>query len=452
MPETCKKCGSIHIIMTDHMQICDDCLSTVVFNEDGTVFAEHLTSEDFKKNYMRVRAQLRPENGKPATACRTLYADEMEIPPILNLYGLALVGEKKYKDAIRLLKKAAELNPLYVTALYNLATAYELSEDHDKAVTYYDQALKNITTGDERYADIKGACALAMAKQRRFSKAEYYLEDAEKQGFEYGGIVRRVIDRAGTDDDDAPIGRTNRKEQLDTKEPGKTADDQPSKEEKVYSSGQTNAAPQGEQRIKGAKKITWPYFAGIGLLAVIFFSGIVQSILVYLLLIGGIAVCVFLIAQTNKHNAANGHDNFSVRRRKSKAEKAYKEALRFAQMQRDGYWSWEQRALNQSEFLAIENNKTQIAMLKGEISQLRVDAYGYGVSSARKKQLESRLWAKQAEVRNLEGNIRNIEENAKVRVYHDPDPTVQDPTQEEVFRKELGNEWYEIIYGNRSNL
>lgn len=74
---------------------------------------------------------------------------EENIAPIYNGLGFAYFAQEQYDLAIRQYKEALKHNPNYVTALNNLAHAYERKNLMAQALQVYDQVLesepKNVT-------------------------------------------------------------------------------------------------------------------------------------------------------------------------------------------------------------------------------------------------------------------------------------------------------------------
>lgn len=74
---------------------------------------------------------------------------EENISPIYNALGFAYFAQEQYDLAIRQYKEALNHDPSYVTALNNLAHAYERKNLTTQALQTYDQALqadpKNVT-------------------------------------------------------------------------------------------------------------------------------------------------------------------------------------------------------------------------------------------------------------------------------------------------------------------
>ena len=253
MSEKCRQCGNEHLIKKDYMIICDDCLSTIVLNKDGSVFAEHLTNDSFKKSYSESKDSLRLNDENTTSTCKSLISKQGNIPSILNLLGTRYIQEERFGDAIKVLKQAVDLNPLYITACCNLAIAYHRFGYNELAVKYYEEARKNVDSKDDRYVEIMSGCAIALAETGRLVKAEDYLEKAEAQGFTHGDDVRLTIGTKKIEAEEIP--GTNR-----------------SMGNRSNSQTNTNT-PNNQRRQNGASQPVWPYIAGLVFLGLIVLSG-----------------------------------------------------------------------------------------------------------------------------------------------------------------------------------
>ncbi len=75
-------------------------------------------------------------------ALKGVDAEEENLAPVHNALGFAYFAQEQYDIAIREHKEAIKLNPGYVTALNNLANAYERKKLTVQALQTYEEALK----------------------------------------------------------------------------------------------------------------------------------------------------------------------------------------------------------------------------------------------------------------------------------------------------------------------
>ena len=192
MSKTCENCGSPHIIHTEYMDICDDCLSTIVFNK-GSQLSKHFTNAEFRAFYSSNKSVLDLDNTGLMDACQRLITMNSEIPSLLNLCGMCYMRQNEdYDNAIIMFKKAIEINPRYGTAHYNLANAYRLSDslstatsiNTKDAINHLNEAYKYITPQDSRYKEFIRGSVLSLAEMGRKQMAMATLEDAMSHGFQ----------------------------------------------------------------------------------------------------------------------------------------------------------------------------------------------------------------------------------------------------------------------------
>ncbi len=193
MINSCEKCGSKHIIHIDNMEICDDCLSTIVYDDGGSVLSNHITTDAFVKYYNSVRTSIGSDSSLSEEVCKNLVSMELDIPTVLNMYGICLVNKGDYDNSIKYFRKAIEINPAYGAAYCNIAKAYYAKEDYDGMLQNLKWAEKYILPEDDRYKDFMGAYAYALAAKGMVNNAENKLKIAEKYGFANGDNVRSLL-------------------------------------------------------------------------------------------------------------------------------------------------------------------------------------------------------------------------------------------------------------------
>ena len=182
MSKSCEKCGCTHIIHIEMMDICNECLSTIVYGKDGSILSTHLTSEDLREYYMSILSEVELDELSRDSINEKLYSLASDIPTILNAYGVTLFKKKNYKTAIEKLKKAVDINPSYGTAYYNLARIYKHREDYLEMNRFLELAEPLIPHDGEIYADFLEDKALSHTIATRNTSAKMELDKAERHG------------------------------------------------------------------------------------------------------------------------------------------------------------------------------------------------------------------------------------------------------------------------------
>ena len=198
MINVCEKCGKKHIIHIDNMDICDNCMSTVVYDESDKVLSKHKTSDAFVEYYNSVRDSLTESSMMSEQICKKMVNLAPDIPTILNAYGICLINKGDNDNAIKYFKKAININPCFGSAYCNIAKAYYSTEDYAGMLQSLKHAEKYIFPEDDRYKDFLGDYACALAINGRVRNAEMILEKAEKYGYESGERIRSIINGAAT--------------------------------------------------------------------------------------------------------------------------------------------------------------------------------------------------------------------------------------------------------------
>lgn len=82
-------------------------------------------------------------------------------------YGIALMNQRSYNEAIPLLKRAAEINPKDSILWYNLGTCFKLAGQTDKSIESYEKALEL----NPRYQKASVDLGLIYVSKHNFTKA-----------------------------------------------------------------------------------------------------------------------------------------------------------------------------------------------------------------------------------------------------------------------------------------
>lgn len=84
----------------------------------------------------------------------------------LSLYADEKFREEKYIEAADYYEKSIDFNPNEYIYYENAAIAYDLSENYDKAIEYYDKVLNSFKTSDGRVEFYKGLMLIKTNKQK----------------------------------------------------------------------------------------------------------------------------------------------------------------------------------------------------------------------------------------------------------------------------------------------
>lgn len=168
-----------------------------VFLEIGLLFKTIPAGYDYAQMYMAMSEYFNPENDVTKIAIADLY-EERELYEAANKYYDAigknsemfypaqikkannLSNEKKYDEAIRVLKKLLKDNPNNFQVLFNLGDVLRMNNNQDDAIKYYNKAIDSIFYESEKYWPIFYALAISYDRNDEWDKAEENLEKALK--------------------------------------------------------------------------------------------------------------------------------------------------------------------------------------------------------------------------------------------------------------------------------
>ena len=298
MSKTCENCGSPHIIHTEYMDICDDCLSTVVFNK-GSQLSKHFTNDDFRTFYSSHKSVLDLDHTGLMDVCQRLIAMNSEIPSLLNLCGMCYMRQNEdYENAIIMFKKAIEINPRYGTAHYNLANAYRLSDtlstatsiNAKDAINHLNEAYKYITPQDSRYKEFIRGSVLSLAEMGRKQMAMATLEDAMSHGFQSTPELRAAL--GGKRTESAPPSPPPRTENTPSQTSNNQMNTASSSANNMHNGARQGVLEEKDETYK--RRIIIPRNVGIICTLIFFTLGNVSGGVALLALIGAIAGFVIM--------------------------------------------------------------------------------------------------------------------------------------------------------------
>lgn len=168
-----------------------------VFLEVALLFKAVPVGYDYAQMYISLSQYLNPNNDIAKLAMADIY-EEREMFDDANRYYDAiskksemyypaqmkkannLSSQKKYDEAIRVLKKVSRANPNNFQVLSNIGDILRISNNQPDAIKYYQEAIKSIFYESERHWPIYYALAVSYDKNDEWDKAEENLKKALK--------------------------------------------------------------------------------------------------------------------------------------------------------------------------------------------------------------------------------------------------------------------------------
>jgi len=168
-----------------------------VFLEVALLFKSIPVGYDYAQMYISISQYFNPDNDIAKIAMADIY-DERQLYQEANKYydsinskselyypaqikkSNNLLNEKKYDEAVKVLKKLLKKDPQNFQVLFNLGDVLRISDNQPEAIKYYNKAIKSIYYESEKYWPIYYALAVSYDRNNEWSKAEESLEKALK--------------------------------------------------------------------------------------------------------------------------------------------------------------------------------------------------------------------------------------------------------------------------------
>lgn len=168
-----------------------------VFLEIGLLFKSVPVGYDYAQMYMAISQYFNKNNDIAKIALADLCEERMMYKDANKYYDTIgkksemffpaqikkannLSSEKRYDEAVRVLKRLLRENPNNFQILFNLGDILRVSNHQDDAIKYYNEAINAIFYESERYWPVYYALAVSYDKNNEWSKAEQNLEKALK--------------------------------------------------------------------------------------------------------------------------------------------------------------------------------------------------------------------------------------------------------------------------------
>ena len=168
-----------------------------VFLEVALLFKAVPVGYDYAQMYISLSQYFNPNNDIAKLAMADIY-EEREMFDEANRYYDAiskkseiyypaqikkannLSAQKKYDEAIRVLKKVSRATPNNFQVLSNIGDILRISNNQQDAIKYYNEAIKSIFYESERHWPVYYALAVSYDRNNEWEKAEENLQKALK--------------------------------------------------------------------------------------------------------------------------------------------------------------------------------------------------------------------------------------------------------------------------------
>ncbi len=166
-----------------------------LFLEIGLLFKSVPMGYDYAQIYMAISQYFNPDNDVAKIAMADIYEERYMLTDANRYYASLgkdselfypaqikmannLAAEKKYDDAIRILKKILRKNPDNFQVLFNLGEILRISNDQTSAIKYYTKAIDSLFYESNKYWSVFYALAISYDRNNEWLKAEENLKKA----------------------------------------------------------------------------------------------------------------------------------------------------------------------------------------------------------------------------------------------------------------------------------
>lgn len=166
-----------------------------VFLEIALLFKSIPSGYDYSQMYMAISEYFNPDNDITKIALADLYEERYMLKDANKYYDTIdkdselyypaqikkannLSSEKKYDEAIKVLKTLLRSNQNNFQVLFNLGDVLRVSDNQPDAIKYYQKALDTVFYESEKYWQIYYAMAVSYDKNDEWPKAEENLQKA----------------------------------------------------------------------------------------------------------------------------------------------------------------------------------------------------------------------------------------------------------------------------------
>lgn len=190
----CECCGAKVGEEENGMCVCENCFSTYIMGDDGTVIAKYLVSDEFREIWNERKALFNKGSEQEKEAlCKELLKKSHNNPALWNLLGVIYRGRNQLDEAEKCYREALMLNPKYGQLYLNIAILKYSKNDLDGAVEFAEKAMVYMSPNYDNYKVLLGNYALFVGKKGDMEKAEDYLNQAEASGYKNCDAIRESL-------------------------------------------------------------------------------------------------------------------------------------------------------------------------------------------------------------------------------------------------------------------
>ncbi len=190
----CEFCGTEISNETQHMFVCNGCLSTYIVDNENNALIKYLVNDKFKSIYDRVKSSLlslpSPEKEKTIQQLLSAYHN---VPALWNMLGVIYRSQNRLKEAGDCYSEALKINPKYGQLYLNRAILKYNQNDYIGALDDGNKAMVYMSSSDDNYATLLGNYALFVGKNGDLTHAEELLQKAYEKGYGNCDAIKKML-------------------------------------------------------------------------------------------------------------------------------------------------------------------------------------------------------------------------------------------------------------------
>lgn len=189
----CESCGGNSFKIKGSAYECEFCGSKFSVADDSTIVDKTLTDVKIVQYYLdAAKYQLSNDFSNELKVLTSALEADKNNPLTMVKIGRCYRNLHLHTEAIKMYKRAIEIDEEIGTAYTNLGTISILNKNWEEAVSYYKKGLKYIDKNEDDYWTAYANYAIAVAKMGDITTAEKMISEAETHGYKNGDGCRQM--------------------------------------------------------------------------------------------------------------------------------------------------------------------------------------------------------------------------------------------------------------------
>ena len=189
----CESCGGNSFKTKGNTYECEFCGSNYFLDNDSTIAGRALTNAKVVQYYLdAAKFHLKNEFSNELKVLTSALEIDKTNPLTMVKIGRCYRNLHLHTEAIKMYKRAIEIDEELGTAYANLGTISILNKNWQEAASYYKKGLKYIDKNENDYWTAYANYAIAIAQMGDTITAEKMISEAESHGYKNGDGCRQM--------------------------------------------------------------------------------------------------------------------------------------------------------------------------------------------------------------------------------------------------------------------